>query len=108
VSPTRRGARESLARALVETVLALFSDPSVPKTMAYRNPLLLTVDVGDLLVGYSPGAEILPGVVQRTIDIWQMNSGKVFSVRFDPLHIVSFKPGHWMDLLERWQSNRLH
>ena len=38
--------------------------------------------------------------LQSLLDIWIAgHGGKVFSAGWEPLHISSFKPGPWMDLV---------
>ena len=53
-------------------------------------------------IKYSTPFNKLPGASdQYIIDIWQKNKGKVFSVRWEPISITTFKRGEWLyDLFE--------
>lgn len=58
-----------------------------PKGVTYKS----------LDIQYATPFNKLPGESdQYILDIWQKNTGKVFSVRWEPLIITSFKRGKWL------------
>lgn len=65
-------------------------------------------ELGDVEIHYLPkAARLTQAPPPHLLDIYLKGGGKVFSAWFDPVELVSIKPGQWLfDLLEYLEPER--
>lgn len=106
---SQRYDRSAVAREVISTLVPLVQSSlggHVPGTGGV--PDHSTLNIFDLDVVYVPYAHLDPviGRSQGLLDVWCKGQGKVLSVAWEPLTIVGFKGGPWIEVVRDLSAGR--
>lgn len=106
----RRYDRVGFARAAIDN-LAPWARERGKRHSEPRMPEYFELEIGGLKIIYIPSIKNLPTITRprQVIDIYPVGGRKVFSVEWEPLIVIAFRPGPWVEQAQAlWGSRLLH
>lgn len=93
--------RRKVARFAINTLVPYAHSRGTYYRAEAQMPAHWIVGASGFEISLTERVLLLPDLpLQSLIDIWLSGGGgKVFSASWEPLHISTFKPGPWMDLI---------
>jgi hypothetical protein len=102
--------RMAVAREALATLVPMVqSKLGSHRTADARMPEHFECVCGEMNIIYTPSVVCDPVIrrPQSVLDIWLQGQGKVFSLVWEPMTIVCFKDGEWVDTIKNLSARRV-